>query len=113
MPDTTRKVEFDPARSSISVHGSIPAWLFSIDDDRAMLRMGRRTVRFTRGAWVQECASVWDYEAYADNEKIAMQLSTAMCVDSTSGAEYPLHAILSWEGRSYRGCAVAGKLPAR
>lgn len=114
MPDTTRAVEFDPARASISVHGSNPAWLFSIDNDTATLRMDRKTIRFTGGEWVQDCASVWDYSAHrlhsGSEETIEMQLSTATCVDSTSGAEYPLHAILIRGGKSYRGCAVAGKL---
>ena len=114
MPDTTRAVEFDPARASISVHGDNPAWLFSIDNDRAMLRMGGKTAQFTGGEWVRDCASVWDYSAHRSHngseEIIEMQLSTSMCVDSTSGADYPLHAILIRDGESYYGCAVAGKL---
>lgn len=114
MPDTTRVVEFDPARASIIANGNNPAWLFTVDNDRAMLRMGRTTYNFTNGEWVRDCAAVWDYSAHAIHdgreETIEMQLSTAMCMDSTSGAEYPLHVILVRGEKSYRGCAVAGKL---
>jgi uncharacterized membrane protein len=113
MPDTTRTVEFDPAQASIIATGDNPAWLFKVDNDKAMLRMNRTTVFFTDGEWVQDCASVWDYTAYrtyeGGRETIELQLSTKTCVDSTSGAESPLRAILMRGGKSWYGCAVAGK----
>jgi uncharacterized membrane protein len=114
MPDTTRTVEFDPTRASIIANGSDPVWLLTIDNDRAMLRMDRESLSFADGAWVQECAAVWGYKAYRTTDgrrdTIKFQLSTQSCVDSTSGAEYPLHMILQRDGKSYRGCALAGKL---
>jgi len=113
MPDTTRTVEFDPVHASIIATGHDPAWIFTVDNDRAMLRMNRTTVFYIDGEWVQDCASVWDYTAYrtyeGGRETIEMQLSTATCVDSTSGAESPLDVILMRGAESWRGCAVAGK----
>lgn len=115
MPDTTRTVEFDPASSRINVWGNNPTWLFSIENDRATLRMDRKSVSFTGGEWVRDCAAVWGYTATARHdgieETIEMELSTSNCVDSTSGATSPLTAHLVRDGKEYWGCAVAGKLP--
>ena len=58
MPDTTQTVEFDPAQASIIAMGKNPTWLFTVDNDQAMLRMSRRTIKYTNGEWVQDCASV-------------------------------------------------------
>ena len=113
MPDTTHTVEFDPTQARIIASGHDPAWLFTVDNDKATLRMNRTTVVFTDGQWVRDCASVWDYSAHRTHEggreTIELQLSTETCVDSTSGAESPLHAILMREGKSWFGCAAAGK----
>jgi uncharacterized membrane protein len=113
MPDTTRAVEFDPTRASIIVTGKNPAWLFTVDNDRAMLRMGRNSLDYERGEWVQEDPAVWGYSAHREfggrDERIEMELTTATCIDSTSGAASPLTVVLIRGGKSWRGCAVAGK----
>jgi uncharacterized membrane protein len=115
MPDTVRTVEFNPAQASINAMGKNPAWLFAVDNDRAMLRTAKDgTLYYEDGEWVQDCAAVWDYSAHrkfaGGEETIEMQLSTETCVDSTSGAESPLTAILIRGEKSWYGCAVAGKL---
>jgi hypothetical protein len=113
MPDTTRTVEFDPAQARIIANGYDSAWLFTVDNDRAMLRMNRTTMFFTDGEWVRDCAAVWDYTAYrtyeGGRETIEMQLSTASCIGNNSGAESPLHVILTRGEKRWSGCAVAGK----
>lgn len=115
MPDTARAVEFDPTHASIIVTGKNPAWLFTIDNDRAMLRMGRNSLDYERGEWMRADPAVWDYSAHrmfaGGEERIEMEITTAACVDSTSGAESPLTAVLIRGEKSWSGCAVAGKLP--
>jgi uncharacterized membrane protein len=114
MPDTTREVVFNPASASIIANGNNPTWLCHIDNERASLRMGRMTLEFTDGQWVQDCASVWDYTARMDfggrEETLNLQLSTASCVDGSNGVETPLTAVLMRGDAVLYGCAVAGKL---
>jgi uncharacterized membrane protein len=117
MPDTTRDVEFDPSNASIIADGENPAWLFTVDNDAAMLRTARDgTLRF-EGEWYAECAAVWTWEGRrvdeSGEESIELTISTATCVDSASGAESPLDAYLDWRGHRLHGCAVAGKLHKR
>ncbi|MDH3198588.1 MAG: hypothetical protein OEO21_10150, partial [Candidatus Krumholzibacteria bacterium] len=58
-------------------------------------------------------APSWQYEARrtdADGEEVLMlTIRSSLCVDSTSGAESPLRAVLVREGRRLEGCAVAGR----
>lgn len=114
MPDTTRTVEFDPARARIIATGIGPAWVCEIENDRAELRMGGRTMYFAGGEWMQDCASVWDYSAHADldgsEETLELQLSTATC-RGDAGGESPLSVLLTRGEIVAHGCAVAGKLP--
>jgi uncharacterized membrane protein len=115
MPDTTRTVEFDPAHASINATGTDPAWLFSVNNDRAMLRTAKDgTLYYEGGEWEQEDPAVWGYRAHrtykGGEETIEMEVTTATCVDSTSGAEAPLTVVLIRGERSWSGCAVAGKL---
>jgi uncharacterized membrane protein len=113
MPDTTHAVEFNPTRARIIAMGHNPTWLFTVDNDRAMLRTRDGSLNYVDGEWVQDCAAVWDFEAHrkydGGEETVSFEISTSICVDSTTGAESPLSATLSRGDTQLWGCAVAGK----
>ncbi len=114
MSDTTHAVEFDPAEASISANGNNPTWLLFIDGERAVLRIAGSTESYVGGEWTQQEPAYWDYNARRASAEggsmLDFHLSSATCVDSTSGAQSSLVAILVRDGKTLFGCAVAGKL---
>jgi len=114
MADTTRPVEFNPNERWISAHGSNPAWLLTVDGDTAHFRSAAtRSLVYTDGSWEQQDSPSWEFYAHrklpeGGEETLTLTITQSVCVDSTSGAEYPLWARVQRGATRLQGCALAG-----
>jgi uncharacterized membrane protein len=114
MPDTTRTVEFEPAHSSISAMGHNPAWLVSVDGDRATFRTAKYGTLSYTGEWFDEEPNVWFFdgrpESGAETDHITLTIRQEICREDQAPAESPFTAMLDFRSDVWHGCAVAGKL---
>jgi uncharacterized membrane protein len=113
MPDTTRRVEFDPSQYHVYAQGDDPAWLLTVEGGVANLRTRDGNRVFTEGSWEGEDAHTWVFTAHrrgaSGDETLSLTISTERCVFGPAGATLPMRADLDIAGKEFKGCALAGK----
>jgi len=113
MPDTTRRVEFDPSQYHVYAQGDDPAWLLTVEGGVANLRTRDGNRVFTEGSWEGEDAHTWIFTAHrlgaSGDETLSLTISTERCIFGPAGATLPMRADLDIAGKEFKGCALAGK----
>jgi uncharacterized membrane protein len=113
MPDTTRRVEFDPSRYHVYAQGDDPAWLLTVEGHVANLRTRDGNRVFKEGSWEQEDSHTWTFTAHgrgaSGDETLSLIISTERCVLGPAGSTLPMRADLDIAGKEFKGCALAGK----
>ena len=113
MPDTTRRVEFDPSQYHVYAQGDAPAWLLTVEGGVANLRTHEGNRVFREGSWEGEDAHTWVFTAHrrgaSGDETLSLIISTERCIFGPAGATLPMRADLDISGKEFKGCALAGK----
>ena len=113
MPDTTRRVAFDPSEYEVIAQGDDPGWLLIVKGGVARMRTREGNSVYTGGSWEGEDAHTWIFTASrhgaGGDEILSLTISTERCVLGPAGATFPMRADLVVPGRELRGCALAGK----
>jgi uncharacterized membrane protein len=94
--------------------GNEPFWSIRVDGGDALLRTPEEPdgVVFRDGTWSHSGDGPWVFRARrgspAGVEHLTMELTEARCVDSMSGARFPMKAAVTRERQRLDGCAVEG-----
>ncbi len=119
-PETAGCDSILPA-GEVEARGNEPFWSVRVQGEEALLRTPGESegVAYTGGAWTAAPAGGWRYRATREEADatgaLALELGEERCVDTMSGARFPLVARLTIEGDGplpsgvVEGCAIEGR----
>jgi uncharacterized membrane protein len=104
-----------PPDGDVEARGNEPFWYVRVDGARAVWRTPSDPdgAVFRDGMWSRSGEGPYVFRARRGSasgvEHLTLELTEARCVDSMSGARYPMKAVAKREGERVEGCAVEGK----
>ena len=105
----------------VEARGNEPFWSVLIRDEEALLRTPGESegITYTDGGWIAAPGGGWRYRATLEDADgvgaLDLELGDERCVDTMSGARFPLVARLTIEGEGplppgvVEGCAIEGR----
>lgn len=102
-----------PPAPAVEARGQEPFWFVAVSGDMATVKTPEELdgVQYTGGQWSRPDGMHWRLEAARNGEPLVLELATERCVDTMSGARYPLRATLTRNGVVMTGCALQGRGP--
>lgn len=104
-PDCPQRV--DAADPGWRAFGNEPYWALRIaGEDIVFDRLGDVPQRYSaRRPQVNGNRTSWQLDPANGNDRLEVQITEASCGDNMSARNYPYTAQVTFQGRSYRGCA--------
>jgi uncharacterized membrane protein len=99
-----------PPAVEVEARGQEPFWYVSVSGEVATVKTPEELdgVEYGDGQWTIVDNSHWRYEAAREGEPLVLELARERCMDTMSGARYPLRAMLTRHGIAMHGCALEG-----